>query len=439
MRKVAVYAGTRNLYDAMRTAVVSLLTNNVIDRVYLLIEDDRFPYEMPGNVKAVNVSKQPFFDEDGPNYHCKWTYMSMIRVALAKMLPREKRVLWLDCDTIVDANIGELFEMDMTGHYFAGVKEHRKSRDGEGYVNAGVLVINLEEIRRDGVDDQIIYLLNHKKLELPDQDAINTVCRGRILFLESKYNVCPFTEPPEGMKIFHFAAMERFDHDPLYRKYAQEESGPKRTLIAVPCFDMVHTDFVKCLMDVEKTDGTSYTMIKNSLIYNARNMIAQNAIRHGFDRVLWLDSDIIFAPDTLERLSEDMEMGLGFVSGLYFTRSTPTKPVLYSEIVYEVRDREATTGAKTYFDYPKDSLFPIGGAGFGCVMTSVELLKKLVDRFGAPFTPMMGLGEDLAFCYRAQTIGERMYCDSRVKCGHIGGVVYDEEAYRYTQENGDHH
>ena len=429
MRRVAVYAGTRNLYKEMRTAVVSLLTNNQMDRVYLLIEDDAFPYEMPENVLAVNVSKQKFFPEDGPNYKSKWTYMAMIRIALSKMFPREKRMLWLDCDTIVDADISELFDMDMDENYFAGVKEHRKSRDGKSYINTGVLLMNLEQIRWDRLDDKLISVLNSKKLELPDQDAINMLARGRIIFIDSKYNVCPFTRPPEEMKIYHFAAREIFDNDPLYKKYSLDKTGPTRILIAVPCFDMVNTDFMKSLLDLEKTEGTSYTVIKNSLIYNARNLIAQNAIRHGFDRVLWLDSDIVCEPDALIRLSEDLDNGYDFVSGLYFMRSMPTKPVIYSEIIYEVRENEATTGAKNVLDYPKDSLFSVAGAGFGCVMTSVVLLKKLVEKFGAPFTPMMGLGEDLAFCYRAKKVGAKLYCDSRVKCGHIGTVTINESFY----------
>ena len=418
MERVAVYAGTRNLYEVMKTAVNSLLANTRMDRVYLLIEDDHFPYQMPDNVKAFNISNQKFFPADGANFKSKWTYMAMIRVAFSKMFPREKQAVWFDCDTIVDADISELFEMDMTGRYFAGVQEFRK---GE-YINTGVLVMNLEEIRRDGIDDKLISLLNRKKLELPDQDAINQVAKGKILFLDSGYNVCPFTEPPEKLKIYHYAAREIWDNDPLYRKYSGNDA-PIRTLIAVPCFDIVHTDFMKCMLDMVKDDNTSYTVIKNSLIYNARNTIAQNAIRYGFDRVLWLDSDMLFPPYILPELAEHMDKGLDFVSGLYYMRSEQKKPVVYSDVWYTLTNNTAESGA-TPVDAMPYGLFEIGGAGFGCVMTSVTMLKKLVERYGAPFTPMMGLGEDLAFCWRAKQNGFKMYCDSRIKCGHIGQAVY---------------
>ena len=110
-------------------------------------------------------------------------------------------------------------------------------------------------------------------------------------------------------------------------------------------------------------------------------------------------------------------------------RTYPTKPVVFSEIGYEVKDNEATVKSEHYLGYPKDTLFECAGTGFGCVMTSANLLKKLTEKYGAPFTPMMGLGEDVAFCWRATQNGYKLYCDSRVKCGHIGQAVITEKAY----------
>ena len=203
-----------------------------------------------------------------------------------------------------------------------------------------------------------------------------------------------------------------------------------KTLIAVPCFDMVHTDFMRSLIDLEKPEGTVYTVVKNTLIYNARNTIAGNAIKKGFDRVLFLDSDLDFPADTLKRLSADMDAGCEFVSGLYFQRRPNPKPIVYDQVQWEVlRDGNVQAGASWYFDYPKDTLFECQGFGFGCVMVSVDVLKKVADKYGAPFTPLMGLGEDLTFCYRARKLGAKLHCDSRIKCGHIGSVIFNEEDY----------
>ena len=204
-----------------------------------------------------------------------------------------------------------------------------------------------------------------------------------------------------------------------------------KTLIAVPCFDMVHTDFMRCLIDLEKPEGTSYTVIKNTLIYNARNTIAANAVKMGFDRIMWFDSDVTFAPDTLIRLSETMDKtGGDIVTGLYFTRKKNCRPVIFDNLLYNVmNDGRVQSGATYYEEYPKDSIFPVAGCGFGCVMTSVELINRLGQKYGAPFNPLFGLGEDLSFCHRANGILAHSYCDSTVKCGHIGTMEYNEELY----------
>ena len=39
------------------------------------------------------------------------------------------------------------------------------------------------------------------------------------------------------------------------------------------------------------------------------------------------------------------------------------------------------------------------------------------------------MSEDLSFCYRARNIGTKIYCDSRIKFGHIGNYEYTEEDY----------
>ena len=62
-------------------------------------------------------------------------------------------------------------------------------------------------------------------------------------------------------------------------------------------------------------------------------------------------------------------------------------------------------------------------------MTSAKLLKDLVDRVGAPFTPLIGVSEDLTFCLRARDAGYKLWCDGRIRCGHIGTIEYNEAMF----------
>ena len=211
--------------------------------------------------------------------------------------------------------------------------------------------------------------------------------------------------------------------------FGKEKWEEMKILIAIPCMDTVYTDFMKSFVDLHKPEGTVYTVIKNSLIYNARNTIAANAIKMGFDRVMWIDSDVIFEPDTLTRLSADMDKGYDAVTGVCFKRSLPTSPVLYDQLWWKTDGNVIDTGAHQMTDYPRGKLFPVAGMGFGCCMVSVDLLKRISDRYCTPFTPLLGMGEDIAFCWRAGQVGAKIACDSGIMCGHIGTFVYNESLY----------
>lgn len=204
-----------------------------------------------------------------------------------------------------------------------------------------------------------------------------------------------------------------------------------KTLVAVPCMDMVHTVFLRSILGLERVGFTQYGLSCSSLIYDARNTLARQAIAENYDRILWLDSDVDFAPDLLKRLSADMDEGRELVSGLYFKRKTPVKPVIYKELGYFHSDLDdsVTPTAVCYEDYPRDEIFPIAGCGFGAVLVSVDLIKRVTEKFGLPFSPMMGFGEDLSFCARVSQLGGQMYCDSRVKLGHVGLFSITEDFY----------
>lgn len=206
-----------------------------------------------------------------------------------------------------------------------------------------------------------------------------------------------------------------------------------KTLIAIPCMDMVHTPFMKSLLGLDRVGDTRFAISCSSLIYDARNTLAKQAVTENYDRVLWLDSDMDFNPDLLKMLSKDMDEGRDLVSGIYFKRRAPVKPVIYKEVGYFHHEDEVTPIAVSYEDYPRDSIFPIEGCGFGGCLVSADLIKKVADKYGLPFSPIMGFGEDLSFCMRAKTIGAEMFCDSSVKLGHVGLGTITEDTFLQTR------
>lgn len=203
-----------------------------------------------------------------------------------------------------------------------------------------------------------------------------------------------------------------------------------KTLIGIPCMDMLHTEFFRCFISMRLVGETRHCIPQSSLIYDARNNIARQAVRGGYDRVLWLDSDMSFEPDLMERLSARLDEGLEYVSGLYFTRKAPVRPVLYKECgFYDLGEGAVSPKAIWYDDYPKDSLFKVDATGFGAVMMTTDLIKRVAEKYGLPFSPMCGFGEDLSFCTRAQEVGAEMWVDSTIKLGHVGLGTITESVY----------
>lgn len=208
-----------------------------------------------------------------------------------------------------------------------------------------------------------------------------------------------------------------------------------RTLICIPCMDMVHTAFIQSILGLRIKGECTYSLRCSSLVYDARNSLVKEAVEKGFDRMLWFDSDMTFQTDTLERLSARLDEGYDLVSGIYFKRKAPIKPVIYKDLGYYKQGDAYTPAAICYEDYPKDSLFEIKGCGFGCVMHTVELAKKVLDKYGLPFSPVQGFGEDLSFCGRVTELGVKMFCDSSIKCGHVSQGIVTEADYIGGGEN----
>ena len=208
MKRIAVYNGSREIYIDMVSAVKSLLFHTQVDKVYLMIEDDSFSYELPDIVQLVNVSKiaDEIFNPDGPNYHTKWTVYGLMRQAMTKVFPEYDIVLGIDADTIVQEDISDIWDIDLSGYYYAAAKEPLMSaRSVADYYNAGILLCNLKKLREDGMDDRIIREINSVYYPYNGQDVMCKLCEGKILELPSDYNASQFTLPTEHKKILHFA------------------------------------------------------------------------------------------------------------------------------------------------------------------------------------------------------------------------------------------
>ena len=188
-----------------------------------------------------------------------------------------------------------------------------------------------------------------------------------------------------------------------------------RLLIAIPTNDYVHADFVVSLSKLQSELSRRHVaydveIIAGTLVYYARNRLANKAINEHYTHVLWLDSDMVFNEQVVDDL---MEVGKDMVCGAFVSRRPPYGPCVYTSI-----EKNHVTQVKDWGLKP----FRVDGCGFATVLTSVDLLQAVTQKFGTCFQPTDYYGEDLAFCWRVNQLGREIWCEPTVRAGHIAHV-----------------
>ena len=203
-----------------------------------------------------------------------------------------------------------------------------------------------------------------------------------------------------------------------------------KILIAVPCMDQVPVPFCHSLALLRKPDNCVLTMKTGSLIYIARNELATAAIQSEADLVFWLDSDMVFQPDTLERMLKTLqEKDLDILTGLYFRRVPPYSPVLFNKL-----EIDGVACKFSEWNQIPDDLFEVGACGFGCVLMKTDVFFDVQSKYGNMFAPIGNNGEDVAFCWRARQCGYKIFCDPQLICGHVGYSVVDDQFFKAFSE-----
>ena len=226
---IVSYVSNKKFYKYMVVSLYSLLSkNNNIDKVYLICEDDRIDdidklrnvVDEYNNVEFCLICLDKFIEnylnKNSLNYNNYYSNYCFGKLLLANIISEDK-VLYLDVDTIISSDISNIWKYNIDSYYCAGVKDFAISYRGnlnelginDKYINSGVVVFNLDKIRKDGIVDRMFDVINRRKLMYPDQDALNIVCQYDILYLPNIYNVTYDVTLKMNnyslAKIYHFA------------------------------------------------------------------------------------------------------------------------------------------------------------------------------------------------------------------------------------------
>lgn len=213
--KTALYTGTANLYKSMECSAKSLYAHTDVDDIWFFIEDEKFPTDLPPYVHTLDISQiaWDYLDPIGPNMNSKFTYMALIRAALALMPQFEDldRVLSLDCDVAFVDDCPEVFDLPIEDCYMSASIEPANCIKGLRYCNTGVALYNLEKLR-DGKAEEVLHLINVQHLPNDVQDAYSYLCQGHIHEMPGRYNATYFTEKSKKPAIIHFAGEKNWMH-----------------------------------------------------------------------------------------------------------------------------------------------------------------------------------------------------------------------------------
>jgi lipopolysaccharide biosynthesis glycosyltransferase len=126
-----------------------------------------------------------------------WSSAMYARILIPQLLPQHDRAIYIDADATVVSDLSELWSMPLNGNLLAGVLDgsvHQKELDhvnigNDEYINSGVLVFDLALWREEKTAEQVVhYLLKNTELIFPDQSAINATVKGRVKFLDRRWN-----------------------------------------------------------------------------------------------------------------------------------------------------------------------------------------------------------------------------------------------------------
>lgn len=160
---------------------IFLLSNNISQENLIRIFKSVANYRCELNVVDISSYKNKI---GNIKINERWNFATFGRLFEAELLPNEiKKVIHIDCDTIVNGSIKELWDCDVSDKIVAGAcdcmsRYYLKASEMQApnYIfNAGVLVINLEKIRKENFVYKFNQFINsHDRLLYLDQDVINS-------------------------------------------------------------------------------------------------------------------------------------------------------------------------------------------------------------------------------------------------------------------------
>lgn len=193
-----LFCGNDKVFDGMITTALSILKRSQTDEPfnfyiftmnvthlnpkYEELHDDEASYldqivkkyNPLNRVTKIDVKDIYMKDFSGcPNEGCYCSPYTLLRL-FADIIPEiPDKILYLDVDIMLNRDIRLLYDIDITGYEYAAARDHYgKYLINPNYINAGVLLLNMKQIRQTGLLQKARNIIKEKHLPFADQSAI---------------------------------------------------------------------------------------------------------------------------------------------------------------------------------------------------------------------------------------------------------------------------
>lgn len=204
------FACDDNYVKPLLVAMTSVLSNTSSHVVVHILDDGisqrnrsqitRLAEHFEAHVDFLEIDHAWLLNFPADSRLAKTTYL---RLKLPSCLPDVPRCIYLDADLFVRHDVAELWHFDLRGMAVAAVKDivadfmeegKRLLRIGDDhiYFNAGVLLMDLDQLREIRLEEQAIaFAAAHpERITVVDQDILNFLLQGRVAYFDLEWNYC---------------------------------------------------------------------------------------------------------------------------------------------------------------------------------------------------------------------------------------------------------
>ena len=138
------------------------------------------------------------------------------RLIIPEIMPGYHKILYLDCDMVVDHDVAELYDVDLKGCMIGAAKDIdvigqvklKQNNWGDyivkdlglssfcNYFQAGVLILNLDRLREKISSEEMIQMATSNSWRCHDQDILNIICKNQVYYIPLQWNVMMIWEEP---------------------------------------------------------------------------------------------------------------------------------------------------------------------------------------------------------------------------------------------------